>query len=41
MSPVSAQRLIGELFACTDSGMTPQGKKIYIRLPQEELDKKF
>lgn len=41
MNPASARRLIGELFACTDSGMTPQGKKIYIRIPQEELDKKF
>lgn len=41
LSPVSAQRLIGELFACTDSEITPQGKKIYVRMSQEELDKKF
>lgn len=41
MSPASAQRLIAELFACADSEITPQGKKIYTRIPQEELDKKF
>lgn len=41
LSPVAAQRLMGELFACTDSEITPQGKKIYVRITQEELDKKF
>ena len=41
LSPVAAQRMMGELFACTDSEITPQGKKIYVRISQEELDKKF
>lgn len=41
LNPVSAQRLVGELFACSDSEITPQGKKIYVRMPIEEIERKF
>ncbi len=41
LNPVSAQRLVGELFACSDSEITPQGKKIYVRMPIDEIERKF
>lgn len=36
-----ARRIVNELFACADSEITPQGKKIYTRMGIDELDRKF
>ena len=36
-----ASRLVNDLFACSDSEITPQGKKIYVCLTTADLDKRF
>ncbi|MBP5397588.1 MAG: DNA mismatch repair endonuclease MutL [Bacteroidales bacterium] len=41
VSSQEAQRLINDLFACTEHEITPQGKRIYTRLPQEQIEKLF
>ena len=40
-NPVEAQRLIDQLFACSNSEYTASGRKIITIIPIEDIDRKF